>query len=240
MVSKRRGWCQEQRAISSSTVHRHFHSSHIETLKILNLRRSRLHTILIMLSAIGRAAVRRVAAGQQSTNRAYHGIRQFERATLSKGGNDGLAHRSSVLLMYRRSYATTTKAAAKPKSTTAAKAKTTAKPRSKATPAKKPTKATKKPVTKKKVAAKPKKPVKKKLVKKVLTPEKIKSAHIRALKKSVLTPPKLKPAQSWLVYVVQNSNKASGTGGPSLTKTLAASYKNLTPSELEVRLSFRP
>jgi hypothetical protein len=191
-----------------------------------------------MLSTIGRAAVRRVVAGgPQSTNRAFHSIWQVQRATLSKDGDDGL------LFIYRRSYATATKAVAKPKSksTTATKAKMTAKPSAKKTATKKATKvaakrAVKKPV-KKKIVAKPKKPIRK-----VLTPEEKERKVITALKKQALSIPTRKPDSAWMVYIAEQLKKVDGTPGGLATKmpVICQAYKNLSPAELEVRIACQP
>lgn len=222
-----------------SAIHCHFHSSRIKTLKISKLRISRSHTTT-MLSTIGRAAVKRVvAAGPQSTNRAYHSIWQLQRAALLKGGDDGRLLQSNVLFTYTRSYATTTKATPKPKSksSTTTKAKATAKPRAKKASTKKTVKVKAKKPVKKRVAKPKKKPTKK-----ILSVEQKERAVIKTLREQALRIPKGKPSSPWIVYLVEQLDKVKGTPGNITAKSpsIRQDYKAVTPAELEVKIPSRP
>jgi hypothetical protein len=193
-----------------------------------------------MLSAIGRAAVRRVVAGgTQSTNQALRSIWHIQRVDSTQNASN-TSSGPRFTLPIRRLYATTTKA------TTIAKPKTTkAKPKAKKAAPKK--KAVKKPVKKVvKKKAKPKaKPVKK--VKKVLTEaQKSKLAatkervHLKELKELALSPPPRTGVSAWNVVLAELAKTTPQTAGQRVTvatiaKDASAKYKSLTPAELEVR-----
>ncbi|EKD15905.1 HMG box protein [Drepanopeziza brunnea f. sp. 'multigermtubi' MB_m1] len=181
-----------------------------------------------MLSSIGRAAVRRVAArGPQSTNQALQSSR-LRRVEITQGN---VSTQSRSPLNLQRSYATATKVVAKPNPKTIAKAKSKAQ----TVPKKAVKKAVKKPV-KKKVA---KKPAVKKSAKKVLTDaqkEKLKVAkarkQLRELKKTALSIPTAKPHTAWLIFFSQELKKDPGSGSAKCLE-ISTRYNNLSPSELE-------
>ncbi|CZR61082.1 uncharacterized protein PAC_10978 [Phialocephala subalpina] len=193
-----------------------------------------------MLSAIGRAAVKRVVAGgPQSTNRTFQTIWQLQRVALSQRA-DNDASQSHPWLQSKRSYVTASKAT----KTTKSKSSTTAKPRAKKGPAKKVVKkplkrAAKKTVKRGRPALK-KKPVKKPVkAKKILTEEQKKKlavkqerALIKELKIKALTPPKQKPRTAWSIFV---SKELANTAGKPTERmgTLPDKYKAISPSELE-------
>lgn len=172
----------------------------------------------IMLSSIGRAAIRRVGAGAGSTNKLLQSTWFVHHASA----------RTQFALSLRRLYATSLKTT----KTVTKVSKTSAKPKAKkAAPKKAKAKAVKKkPVKKavKKVAAKPKRKPKR------LTPEAKEKAHIKELKAAALfTAPKRKPQTVWLLVVAQEASK--GTSAPVSAKGASAKYKSLSPAEIEVR-----
>jgi hypothetical protein len=184
-----------------------------------------------MLSTIGRAAIRRVVGrGPQSTNSALRSLwhLQYTGTFHDPNSSSALSKSSSSL---GRCYATATKAASKPKATTAK----TAKPKKAVAK-----KAVKKPVKKlakkkvvKKLKAKPKgRP------KKILTPEEAKKAAARQVvkeqKAKALSPPKNLPQTAWTVLASEWA-KAHPEGKPSPLIGASAKYKSLSPAELEVR-----
>ncbi len=183
-----------------------------------------------MLSAIGRAAIRRVGGGAwQSTNRTLQSIWHLQRVDAPQIANNA-STRSRLFFSLQRPYVTTTKAASK------TRAKSTAK-QTKATP-KKPVK---KAAKKKKAVAKKPKPKVKKPVKKILTDEQKLKAQVKELKaKALLSSPKLKPSTAWSVLLSEHM-ATQGSGGRSnvgaTSKEASAKYKSLSPQELEVRKS---
>jgi len=190
-----------------------------------------------MLSAIGRAAVRRVVAGgAQSTNQALRSIWHIQRVDSTQNPSNT----PQSALPIRRLYATATKAAP----TTKAKIPATkAKPKAKKVAPKK--KAVKKPVKKVvKKKAKPKaKPVKK--VKKPLTEvQKSKLAatkarvYLKELKEQALSPPSKPATTAWQVLLSEVTKQPQPAGQKydlaSVAKEASAKFKSLTPAELEV------
>jgi hypothetical protein len=182
-----------------------------------------------MLSTIGRAAIRRIGGGSSasiSTNRAaLQSLWSLQRADYTQTP---------------RCYATT--AAAKPKATTAAKVKkdpaTKANPKTAAakTPLKKKAALKKAPLKKKKALVK--KPVVKKKKEKVpLTEEEKLKVKLKALKIQALLgkEPKQLPATAWTL-IFSEEMKLGGKASAEKISEIAAKYKNLSPSELEVRL----
>jgi hypothetical protein len=186
-----------------------------------------------MLSTIGRSAIRRIGGGASiSTNRALQGLWQLHRAEYISAPDNTVAQPHSWLKL-ARSYATATKAAAKPKTTkakTTTKSKTTTKPK-----AKKAAKA--KPVKKKKAA--PKKAVKKPKVE--LTDEQKTRAEVKQLKVKALLAeePKGLPNSAWQVFLTRHVRADSDDKVSLLehAKSASTQYKNLSPSELAVSLS---
>lgn len=180
-------------------------------------------TTAIMLSNIGRAAVRRVSAGAscQSTARVLQSLWHLQCAGKSNNA-DSPSNLRQCSFSVRRSYAT----AAKPKATSST---TEAKPKTKKTAPKKPAKK----AMKKKVAVKPKPKAKPK--KKVITEEQKQRAELKALKVTALTPPKGKPATAWAVLLTDMmKNHTSGDKRvASASAEAAARYKSLTTEELE-------
>jgi hypothetical protein len=185
-----------------------------------------------MLSAIGRAAVRRVVVtAPQSTNRARQSIWRLQRVyALQKV--DNVSTQSNLAFPFRRSYVTATKAA--PKKSAAKKPaarKSAAKPKTKKVAPKK--------AVKKKVAKKAKPKV---LKKKVLTEEEKARLEVRKLKEAALSPPKDKPASAWTVLLSETHASSEGKGGKNeigdVATASAAKYKSLAPAELEVSVSF--
>jgi hypothetical protein len=164
-----------------------------------------------MLSSIGRAAIRRLGATSscQPRNRVYQSIWIPQRVDTHKTTPSCLS----------RSYATASSPKLKPKSASKTKS------------------AAKKAAPKKAVKAKPKAKTKPK--KKILTEEQKEKAHLKALKLAALTKPKLKPATAWTVLVSEHAaNTTSKENATSLVKGLSASYKSLSPKELEVRTCY--
>jgi hypothetical protein len=175
-----------------------------------------------MLSAIGRAAIRRAGAGaaHPSTNRVFRSVWRLQRLQTRENAESNLSP-TQISFVLRRSLAT---------------AASTAKPKSK-TPAKKVVKkAAKKTVkkpAKKKAAAKPKPKAK---PKKIVTPEEKEKLKIKKLKAVALSIPKLKPATAWTVLVSDflSENTVPGKQVTTWVKEAAAKYKTLSPGELEV------
>ncbi len=199
-----------------------------------------------MLSSIGRAAIRRAGIGgrQPSSGRVGEWTWQLQRVYIAQTPYDATqAHPTCeprVLCSFRRSFATTTKAAPKPRATranTKAKTTTTKKPAAKK-------KAGKPKAKPKKVAAKRKTPVKKVLTeeqkaKRALVKAKI---ELKALKiAALLDEPKKLPATAWSVLFVEDVKARKSSGGASFSgvtgvaSDAATRYKNLEPSEREVR-----
>jgi outer membrane biosynthesis protein TonB len=193
----------------------------------------------MMLSSIGRAAIRRVSAGasHQSTNRVFQSILHLQRVARSSNVDSTFILRPSSLSLLR-SYATAS-LKTKPKTkTSAAKAK----PKTKTAAAKKPVKKPLKSKPKRKVAAKPKPKAKPK--RKVLTDKQKEkaakekqTAALKALKATALSPPKGKPANTWAVLLAEFVTKGIAGGGHigSLAKEASVKYKSLTTEEKEVR-----
>ncbi|KAN0117406.1 hypothetical protein V8E51_003383 [Hyaloscypha variabilis] len=180
-----------------------------------------------MLSTIGRAAIRRVVGrGPQSTNSALRSLwhLQYTGTFHDPNSSSALSKSSSSL---GRCYATATKAASKPKATTAK----TAKPAVAKKAVKKPVKKLAKKKVVKKLKAKPKgRP------KKILTPEEAKKAAARQVvkeqKAKALSPPKNLPQTAWTVLASEWA-KAHPEGKPSPLIGASAKYKSLSPAELE-------
>jgi hypothetical protein len=175
---------------------------------------------IIMLSSIGRSAIRRVVAGasQPSTTRVFQSVWHLQGAGASKSTDNALSH-TQVSFEFRRFLAAATKA------TRASKTSAESKPK---TPVKK---------AKDKVAAKPKTKGKPKAKgrpkkKKIVTPEEKAKQEVRKLKALVLTPPKLKPTSAWKVLFSELS--VPGQAVSVYAKNVAEKYKSLSPSELEV------
>ncbi|CZT48290.1 uncharacterized protein RSE6_08965 [Rhynchosporium secalis] len=203
-----------------------------------------------MLSSIGRASVRRVVTrSPQSTTRAAQGIWQFQRANIENANNT--SNRSQVNNTTRRSYATATKAIAKPKAS---------KPSVTSRVVQKPANSVNKKVVAKKTVKKPakklvKKPIKKarkpvakpakKPVKRVKKPKSEaqlaaaaalkKTANLKALKAVALQAPDAKPTKPWLLYVSDMIvNREPGQSFGDIIQATANKWKNLSPAELEV------
>jgi hypothetical protein len=197
-----------------------------------------------MLSSIGRTAIRRIGAGQSHASSVRVGERtwQFQRVCIALSSYDATEVHSRPDTRFahslRRSYATVSQASPKPrakKATTAGKPATT----------RKSSQGSAKNVTakpKKKVAAKPKT-----RVKKVLTDaQKAKRAEVKAKMElkalkatALLSPPKGLPSSAWAVLVAEQMKEKSGQSFPGLSKSIAdisTRYKNLDPSEREVRM----
>lgn len=196
-----------------------------------------------MLYSIGRAAIRRVGARQSSVRVGewtWHAKRlsiapsPYEATKIQSGHEPWFAH--SLLRSYATASKTTTKLAAKK----ATKGKPATSKRSSGT--------SKKATTKPK--AKPNK-VKAKQVKKVLTEaQKAKradvkaKAELKALKATaLLSTPKQLPASAWAVLVSEEMKEKKskiGESFPGATTVMAdaaARYKNLDPTEREVRMT---
>ena len=192
---------------------------------------------IIMLSAIGRSAVRRVVVtAPRSTNRARQSIWRLQRVnTLQKV--DNVSTQSNLAFSFRRSYVTATKAAPKKSATKKPVAKKPAARKSAAKPKTK--KAAPKKAVKKKVVKKAKPKV---LKKKVLTEEEKVRLEVRKLKEAALSPPKDKPASAWTVLLSETHASSEGKGGKNeigdVATASAAKYKSLAPAELEVSVSF--
>jgi hypothetical protein len=198
-----------------------------------------------MLSSIGRTAIRRIGAGQSHASSVRVGERtwQFQRVCIALSSYDATEVHSRPDTRFahslRRSYVTVSQASPKPhakKATAAGKPATTRK--SSQGSAKK---VTAKP-KKKRVAAKPKT-----RVKKVLTDaQKAKRAEVKAKMElkalkatALLSPPKGLPSSAWAVLVSEQMKEKSGQSFPGLSKSIAdisTRYKNLDPSEREVRM----
>jgi membrane protein involved in colicin uptake len=207
-----------------------------------------------MLSTIGRASVRRVAAGHRSTNGAARTI--FNLRRVEETQTKRLASiRAHSQLQTHRAYATA--AASKTTSTKSAttKASTTKKPAAKKAatskttkqPAKKPAK---KPV--KKVASKPKaKGLTEKQKEKVARQkeraalkqkrDKAKAAieasklELTELKAKALDAPKGKPTRSFTLFLSENGTAGQGLPKGDGLKAVSEKFKSLTPEEREVR-----
>lgn len=182
-----------------------------------------------MLSTIGRSAIRRIGGGASiSTNRALQSLWQLHRAEYISATANTTAQPLSWLKI-ARTYATATKAAAKPKTTKAkSTTKSTTKPKAKKA-------AKKKPVKKKKAA--PKKAVKKPKV--TLTEEQKARAEIKQLKVKALVAeePAGLPNSTWVVFLTREiRNNASKGSATERSSSAAAQYRNLSPSELAVSL----
>jgi hypothetical protein len=202
-----------------------------------------------MLSSVGRTAIRRIGAGQShaSAVRVGEWTWQVQRVRIALSPYDATeAHsRPDARLAHslRRSYVTVSKTTSKPhtkKATPAGTPATTGK--SSRGSAKKANAKPKAKSKKKKFAVKPKT-----RVKKVLTEaQKAKRAEIKAklelkaLKATaLLSPPKELPSSAWAVLVSEKMKEKSGQSFPGLAKSIAdisTRYKNLDPSEREVRM----
>ncbi len=185
-----------------------------------------------MLSAIGRASLRRVVAGaSRSTNTATRSLWRLQRVN-GKAAENALISLGTPFSL-QRAFATAVKVApAKAVKTTTTKSK--AKPKTKA----KAKKAAKKPLKKaKKLVKKPKKK------KAILTPEKKKELKakfdLKRLKETALSLPKSKPSTAWQIFLQEHLKAGSLSGGEnqlaSLVKSLAPRYRSMTVAELEVR-----
>jgi hypothetical protein len=197
-----------------------------------------------MLSSIGRTAIRRIGAGQSLASSVRVGERtwQFQRVCIALSSYDATEVHSRPDTRFahslRRSYATVSQASPKPrakKATTAGKPATT----------RKSSQGSAKNVTakpKKKVAAKPKTRVKKVLTdaQKANRAEVKAKMELKALKATaLLSPPKGLPSSAWAVLVAEQMKEKSGQSFPGLSKSIAdisTRYKNLDPSEREVRM----
>jgi hypothetical protein len=212
-VSEKEGAGCQEREITSHLVP----FVHIQ-LRHLIVDTSTATLTIIMLSNIGRAAIRRVGAGgNQSTARIFQSAWNLQRGDTSKNADNASIH-PQLLFSLRRSYAAATKAT----QTTRGQPKTaaTAKPKTK--------KAVKKPV--KKATKKPKgRPVKK-----VVTEEQKGKADLKKLKLTALTLPKGLPSSAWKVLLQETIPKGTTTPFVTLSKEAAVKYKSLTPEELEV------
>lgn len=197
-----------------------------------------------MLSSIGRTAIRRIGAGQShaSSVRVGEWTWQVQRVCVALSSYDATEVHSRpdgrFAHFLRRSYATATKTAPKPrakKATIAGKPATTRKSSRESA-----RNATAKP-KKKKVAAKPKSRVKKVLTdaQKAKRVEVKAKMELKALKATaLLSPPKGLPSSAWAVLVSEQMKEKSGQSFPGLSKSIAdisTRYKNLDPSEREVR-----
>lgn len=117
--------------------------------------------------------------------------------------------------------------------------------------------AAKKLAAKQKAAEKKKAQLAKKKVKRTLTPkqvEKKKAALARAqlqdLRKAALDPPKVSPASAWTAFMTEKAGLKSAFANRSqgakinevlgdYVKSLAAEWRNCSPSEIEVSLAWR-
>ena len=181
-----------------------------------------------MLSTIGRAAVRRVVGrGSQSTNSALRSLwhLQYVGTFPDPKSNSTVAKFSFSL---GRDYATATRTAAKPRTTTTK----TAKPKKAA--AKKAVKKPVKKIAKKKKVVKKLKAKPKGRPKKILTPEEAQKATVKELKVKALSPPKPLSQTAWTVLASEWA-KANPSAKPSPFLGASAKYKSLSPAELEVR-----
>lgn len=184
-----------------------------------------------MLSAIGRASIRRVVATRpKSTNQSLQSITGFERVDGPQS-----AHKLACQFLAPFSSSSSYHAAGanETKSTTTAKPK--AAPRKKATTVGKP-KPKKKTVAKK---SKPKKKVVKKVkprVKKPLSPEKVLKLKTNELKGLALELPKKLPDRPMQLFMAGCPRKAPGVVTTTYFLSLIAAFKALSPLELEVRL----
>ncbi|KAH8808267.1 hypothetical protein F5884DRAFT_362506 [Xylogone sp. PMI_703] len=190
-----------------------------------------------MLSAIGRAAIRRL--GAQPANRLVQSLQSTPRITIFKTCTVplGYAHytTSSVRLF---AAATTTKTKKTSKKSPAKSTTSKAAPKKKAATAKKTTRKTTRK-TAKKTTAKAKKPAKKQLTEKQKEEKQAKKEreHLRKLKETALLPgPHRLPDTAWMIvlseYLKANAEKGNQTSGTK-TKEAAAKYKSLSPEELE-------
>jgi hypothetical protein len=172
-----------------------------------------------------------VAPGPQSTNSAFRSVWHLQYVgTFHHSKNSSALPKSSF--SRGRTYATATKGAPKPKTTTTQKVKPKKAVAKK--PVKKPVKkiATKKKIVKK---LKPKGPVGRPRKKKVLTEDEKKKAAIKALKAKALSLPKKLPQTAWTVLSSEYSKAHSGVSmGAGGMVEAAGKYKNLSPAELEV------
>lgn len=169
---------------------------------------------IIMLSSIGRSAIRRVVAGasQPSTTRVFQSVWHLQAAGVSKSTDNALSH-TQVSFEFRRFLATATKAPRASKTSAESKPKTSVK------------KAKDKAAAKPKTKGRPKK-------KKVVTPEEKAKREVQKLKALVLSPPKLKPTSAWKVLFSELS--VPGQAVSVYAKNVAEKYKSLSPGELEV------
>lgn len=152
------------------------------------------------------------------------------------------------LAFFKRNFTETGNEQATTSASTEAKPKAT----KTATTTKKPAAKKSKAATTKSVAEKAKKPKKKKKavkaapkkrVRKVLSPEAKRAAEIRELKKiALLDPPKSLPARSWMVFISQYyKDYQGGQGGiREIVPQIAEAYKELSASEMEVRVHAAP
>jgi hypothetical protein len=205
-----------------------------------------------MLSSIGRSAIRRIGAGQSNASSVRVGewTWQVQRVCIALSSYDAtevhFRHDSRFAHSLRRSYATDSKTTPKPR---AKKASTTGTPAttrksSRGIAKKAATKLKAKP-KKKKVAAKPKTRVKKVLTEaqKAKRAEVKAKVELKALKATaLLSPPKELPSTAWAVLVseqMKEKKEQSGQSFPGLSKSMAeiaTKYKNLDPSDREVRM----
>lgn len=208
-----------------------------------------------MLSSIGRASIRRVVAGRQSTNGAVFSI--FGRVEELQNKRTSSIRSQSQLPIYR-TYATTTATKTAPKKTTTAKTSTKTKPVAKKSatsktakkPAKKPAKkvvakAKTKPrglteLQKEKLAVKLAKQKERSALQK--TKEKVKAASEKSklalaeLKAKALENPKLKARIGFAVWMAETkAATATGLGRGEAFKAAAEKYAQLSPDQKEVK-----
>jgi len=199
-----------------------------------------------MLSSIGRSAICRIGAVQSRTSslRVGEWAWQVQRVCIALSPYDATESHSRPDPRFahslRRSFATASEATPKPrakKATTAGKSSTTRKPSTAKKAAAKP-----KAKPKKKVAAKPKTRAKKVLTEaqKAKLAETKAKLELKALKATaLLSPPKGLPSSAWAVLVSEQMKEKSGQSFPGLSKSIvdiSTRYKNLDPSEREVRM----
>jgi hypothetical protein len=199
-----------------------------------------------MLSSIGRTAIRRIGAGQFHASsvrvgewtwrvqRVCNALSSYDATEVHSGPDTRFAH------SLRRSYSTASTAT--PKLST--KKDTAGKPSTRKSSRGTAKKATAKPKAKpkKKVAAKPKARVKKVLTEaqKAKLAETKAKLELKALKATaLLSPPKELPSSAWAVLVSEQMKEKSGQSFPGLANSIvdiSIRYKNLDPSEREVRM----
>lgn len=199
-----------------------------------------------MLSALGRAAIRRVAGGS-SSNHSRVCCQLMRASSINNSSQSSQSSSNPSVISLKRSYvtkaATSKSKGGRPKVAKTGQGKTVKKA------AKKP--AAKKPTAKKPTTKAVLKPRKSSYVTKPKTEEQLarkvardQVKHKTLLKATALLykEPKLLPAQAWSIYLSEHTRKgiSGSTGSPtdrlsSIAREAAASYKDLTTTEREVR-----